>query len=424
MANILLMPVGSHGDVHPFVGLGRALQARGHDVTLITSTYFEPLAKKAGLPFVGIGTVEDFLKCLDHPDAWRPRRAFRVVAEAGLLPWMRHSYQLVAERHVPGRTVVVSSALGFGPRIAQEKLGVPLATVHLQPSILYSKHAPPELAPAFWPWLPLWLKRLLYWVGYRFVIDPVVAPQTNAFRAELGLPAVRAFLDQWIHSPQCVIGMFPAWFGPPQPDWPPNVTLTGFPLYDERGLEELPAEVEQFLAAGEPPVAFTPGSANKQGQAFFAAAVEACRRLGRRGLLLTRFPEQVPSPLPDGVRHFAYIPFSQVLPRAAAVVHHGGVGTVAQALAAGVPQLVMPLAHDQPDNAARVRRLGVGRAIGVKKFRGPAVAAALGELIGSAEVRDNCRAVAAKFAGVDAIGAACRVIEGLVPEPTPAGSGR
>ena len=104
MANVLLMPVGSHGDVHPFVGLGRALQSRGHDVTLLTSAYFEPLAKKAGLPFVGIGTVEDFLKPLEHPDIWHPSRAFRVVAEWGVLPWMRHAYQLVAERYVPGRS--------------------------------------------------------------------------------------------------------------------------------------------------------------------------------------------------------------------------------------------------------------------------------------------------------------------------------
>src|SRR5687767_12509859 len=104
MANILLMPVGSHGDVHPFVALGKTLQGRGHDVTLITSTYFESLAKKAGLPFVGIGSVEDFVACLDHPDMWHPSRGFRVVAEWGVLRWMRTAYQLIAERHEPGRT--------------------------------------------------------------------------------------------------------------------------------------------------------------------------------------------------------------------------------------------------------------------------------------------------------------------------------
>ncbi|MFO0842388.1 MAG: glycosyltransferase [Gemmataceae bacterium] len=415
MASILLMPVGSHGDVHPFVGLGRALQARGHEVTLITSAYFEPLAKKAGLPFVGVGTPEDFQAAMDHPDLWHPTRAFRAVAEVGPLRWMRHGYQLVADRHVPGRTVVVSSLLGFGPRIAHEKLGVPLVTVHLQPSALYSKHAPPELAPtADRPWVPRWAKRLLFWVGFRYVIDPVVAGPTNAFRGELGLPPVRHFLNKWVHSPQRVVGLFPPWYGPPQPDWPANVTLTSFPLFDEAGLEELPADVERFLAEGTPPIVFTPGTANKQGHAFFAAAAEACASLGRRGLLLTRFPEQLPSPLPAGVRHFAYIPFSQVFPRAAAVVHHGGVGTTAQALAAGVPQLIMPLAHDQPDNAARVRRLGVGTSLPPQAFRGPAVAKALAGLTGSPAVAQRCREVADKLRGADPFGEACRAIEALV----------
>jgi UDP:flavonoid glycosyltransferase YjiC (YdhE family) len=369
--------------------------------------------------------VEDFQASLDHPDLWHPNRGFRVVAEWVILPWMRQAYQLVAERYVPGRTVVVASAMAFGARIAQEKLGVPLATAHLQPSMLYSKHAPPDLAPTVaHPWLfPRWVRRFVFWLGYRFVIDPILAPRTNAFRAELGLPpVVRGFLDRWAHSPQCVLGLFPEWFGPPQPDWPPNVTLTSFPLFDERGLAELAPEVETFLAAGEPPVVFTPGSANKHSKAFFSAAVEACGKLGRRGVLLTRFADQLPPRLPAGTRHFEYVPFSQVFARAAAVVHHGGVGTMAQALAAGVPQLVMPLAHDQPDNAARARRLGVGRAILPKAFRGPVVAKALAELIGSPEVAARCRAVAEKLRGADAIGPACRAIEALV-EPARATAG-
>jgi UDP:flavonoid glycosyltransferase YjiC (YdhE family) len=423
MASILLMPVGSHGDIHPFVALGRVLQGRGHSVTLLTSAYFEPLARKAGLPFVGIGTAQEFLACLDNPDMWHPSRGFRAIAEAGLLPWMRHTYQLVAERYVAGRTAVVSSMLGFGPRIAQEKLGVPLATIHLQPSGLYSKIAPPDLTPSM-AWYPRWLKRLLFWIGFRYIIDAAVAKETNAFRAELGLPPVRDFLNKWVHSPQCVIGLFPPWFGPPQRDWPPNVTLTSFPLFDERGLAEVPAEVDAFLAAGAPPIIFTPGSAMKQAEKFFAAAVGACVKLGRRGLLLTRFPEQVPWPLPEGVRHFDYIPFSQVFPRAAAVVHHGGIGTTAQALAAGVPQLVTPFAHDQPDNAARVCRLGVGGMLAARAVGAGSMARVLAKLLGSPEVAQQCRAVAGKLRDADPLQEACRVIEALVPEPAVAVASR
>src|SRR5262249_29005603 len=160
--------------------------------------------------------------------------------------------------------------------------------------------------------------------------------------AELGLAPVRDVFRGWLHSPQLVLGLFPKWFGSIQPDWPRHTELVGFPLYDERDATPLPAELDAFLAAGPPPVAFTPGSANLHGRPFFEAASAACTRLGRRGLLLTRHPEQLPERLPEGVRHVAYAPFGLLLPKVGALVHHGGIGTSAQGMAAGVPQLVMP----------------------------------------------------------------------------------
>jgi UDP:flavonoid glycosyltransferase YjiC (YdhE family) len=144
---------------------------------------------------------------------------------------------------------------------------------------------------------------------------------------------------------------------------------------------------------------------------FFRAAIEACQRLGRRGILLTRFCEQIPDRLPNGVKHFDYIPFSQLLPKAAALVHHGGIGTTAQALSAGVPQLIMPLAHDQFDNAARVKRLEVGDWIVPSGFRGSQVAAKLAVLLGSEAVRRACREVLGRFAGKNGMAAAANAIE-------------
>jgi UDP:flavonoid glycosyltransferase YjiC (YdhE family) len=148
-----------------------------------------------------------------------------------------------------------------------------------------------------------------------------------------------------------------------------------------------------------------------QAASFFTAAVEACRRLGRRGLLLTKFADQVPSELPADVRHFEYVPFSRVLPRVAAIVHHGGIGTTAQGLRAGIPQLIMPLSHDQPDNAARLARLGVGDQLAPASFRGDRVAEKLSRLLDSPAVRTNCAQVAARFDGIDPLAEACAVVE-------------
>ena len=170
------------------------------------------------------------------------------------------------------------------------------------------------------------------------MIDPLLGPSINELRQELGIESpARGIFRDWNLSPQLVLGLFPEWFAPTQPDWPGQVALTGFPLWDQPEAAGLPVEVDEFLRGGEPPIVFTPGSAMAHGQEFFQAAVEACQSLGRRGILLTKYPQQLPPALPADVRHFSFVPFSQLLPRAAALVHHGGIGSSAQGLAAGLP---------------------------------------------------------------------------------------
>lgn len=203
--------------------------------------------------------------------------------------------------------------------------------------------------------------------------------------------------------------------------------LTGFPLYDQREVSPLPPDLEAFLSGAEddsdPPVVFAPGSGNRQAARFFAAAADACHRLGRRGLLLTPYSEQLPSRLPGGVRHAPYAPFSAVLPRSAALVHHGGIGTAAQALAAGTPQLVMPMAFDQPDNAIRLSRLGVARTLSPGRFSGPRVARRLEALLGSDAVARRAAHIARRFEGIDPIARTCDLIEAVARRAAPCEDG-
>jgi UDP:flavonoid glycosyltransferase YjiC (YdhE family) len=257
---------------------------------------------------------------------------------------------------------------------------------------------------------PRWLKAIQYGIGERLAIDRVVCPSLNAFRAELGLAPIRR-ITRWWHSPRQTIGLFPEWFAPPQADWPANTSLTDFPLWDERQGEHWPDDVERFLAAGEPPLAFTPGSANVFGANFFRAAAEASRQLNRRAILLTRFAEQLPAELPERVVHFPYVPFSQLLPRAAATIHHGGVGSTAQGFAAATPQLLMPLAHDQFDNAERVRRLGVGDSLPAKAFTAERLAKKLSGILASDSVARACREVASRLKNRDGAARAAEMIE-------------
>lgn len=410
----IVLGLGSAGDVHPNVGLALALHRRGHRVLLVAASIFRSLAQRVGLEFIGLGTDGEHYAALHDPDMWHPYRAFSVVARRLIVPWMRPVYEVIAEHYEPGRTVVAAPGTAFGARIAQQRLGVPLAPVHLQPIMLRSTLEPGCFGfPDIIGRLPRPLRRLYLSAADRLLIDRLLAEETNSFRKELGLPPVRRLFDRWLHSPQMIIGLFPDWFAPVQPDWPPNVHLTGFPLWDEGDIRRPSPELETFLAAGQPPVVFTAGSAMAQGRDFFRVSAEVCGAGGRRGLFLTQFPEQLPPRLPDTVRHFDYVPFSAVLPRAAAFVHHGGIGTTAQALAAGVPQLVVPLAHDQPDNAVRVRRLGVGHFLLPKDYRRDAVDDHLNRLVGSPTVRKNCQRLAGGLASGKSLEQACDLIEQL-----------
>lgn len=411
----ILIPVGSSGDVHPFVGLGIALQARGHRVSILTTGYFGDLIRRVGLGFIELGTAEEYLTVTQDPDLWHPMRGFKAVVSS-FAKYMPRMYEAIQQHGVPGETVLVGGSLALAARIAQESLGLPLATIHLQPSIIRSLHKTPRMPMFVLPdGMPKTMKRGAFWLVDNLVVDRLIGPVVNKLRRKAGLGPVRGIMKDWWHSPQMTIGLFPEWFSPPQPDWPASLRLTGFPLYDERGATEMPPGLQDFLNEGTPPIVFTPGSAMRHGHGFFAAAVDACERLGRRGILLTRFAEQVPSAMPSGVRHFDFVPLSRLLPRAAALVCHGGVGTVSQALAAGIPQLIMPLSHDQPDNAWRIRMLGVGDVIRPSKFRGPTAAAKLRTLLNSEDVRRACRSVAARFVGIDPLAQTCDLIETLQP---------
>jgi rhamnosyltransferase subunit B len=412
-ARVIVIGLGSAGDVHPNVSLAMALRQRGHQVRLVAPSIFRSLAERAGLEFDELLTDEEFRATARDPDLWHPWRSFSVVARRLILPTMRPVYNIIEKHFEPGRTVVAAPGTAFGARIAHEKLGVPLVTVHLQPIMLRSVIRPACFGfPDIVGHLPRPLRRIYLRAADRHLIDALLAGETNAFRAELGLPPVSRLFDGWYHSPQLVIGLFPDWFAPPPPDWPPNVVLTGFPLWDEGEIREPSPELAEFLAAGEPPVVFTAGSAMMQAEQFFRVSAEVCRTTGRRGIFLTQFPEQLPDPLPGGVRHFDYVPFSAVLPRAAALVHHGGIGTTAQAIAVGLPQLIVPSAHDQPDNAVRIRRLGLGEFLLPGSYKTASVAKLLARLT-TPQMRQNCQRYVGELAGNQPLETTCRLIENL-----------
>jgi UDP:flavonoid glycosyltransferase YjiC (YdhE family) len=242
-------------------------------------------------------------------------------------------------------------------------------------------------------------------------IDPMLGPTINSLLSELELPRAQRLLSTWAHSPQKIVGMFPEWFAEPQPDWPPRTELAGFYSYDRNAENPLGKDLLHYLDSGDPPIVFTHGTANLHTNEFFKASIEASRLLGKRALLVTRHRNALPAKLPDEIAYYDYLPFSAILPCAAAIVHHGGIGTAVQAMAAGIPQLVVPMAYDQPDHAARIERLGIGASLRPSQFRGKEAAHTLDQLLASREVKDRCATISGMIDFQRSLDTACLAIE-------------
>jgi UDP:flavonoid glycosyltransferase YjiC (YdhE family) len=398
--HFILATIGTYGDVFPHVGLGTALRARGHRVTLAAPEPYRAHAEAVRIEFCPLVTASEAERMLADPDLWHPFRSGVMMAQWGEPMVPRHYKALAALARQPGSVLVANPGV-LAARLVQDKLGTPTASLLLQPGLLPSSAYPPEMPGGMTipSWLPHPLRRL-YWLGVDAGGYVLVARSLNRVRADLGLPPVRRLFRWWL-SPDLVIGLFPRWYATPQPDWPPQIRLAGFGRYD--GAQgEFPEDVRRFCGEGPPPIAFTLGTGMRHAAGFFRTALAACDSLGARGLLLTKYPELIPTRLPSPVRHCAFAPFRQLLPLCGAVVHHGGIGTTAAALEAGCPQLVLPLAWDQPDNAARVAKLGVGLTLGSRRRSRRDVSRALTRLM-APDIHNRCRLIATRARGEDGL---------------------
>lgn len=409
---VLITAFGSHGDILPLIAIGGELARRGHEVVMAGAEPFAGAAARAGIGFEPLMSAAEYDEAVGQADLWRPllglKRLF-AFAERSIRP----AYDFIARRADASDTMLIASTLAVGARLAQDALRLPLVTVHLSPLTMQSRHEAPRLpAVTALNWLPPALKWQIHLGADEWFVDPQLTPGLNRLRAELGLAPVKR-LRHWWNAPRRVLLMCPEWFVAPQPDWPQQVRQLGFPRVDHLGApsDGVDAALERFLGQGDPPVAVTFGTAMRQGASLYRAAIEGAAKAGRRCLVMTADPVEVPPALRERTFFTAYAPFGEVLPRCAALVHHGGIGTVARAFAAGVPQLVTPLAFDQFDNADRVRRLGCGLAMHRRLFGPSRAARALERLIQSPEVARSCLRVAALSAGRDATQAAAAEIE-------------
>lgn len=389
-ARVCLVSFGSAGDLHPMLALGQGLRTHGHAVTVLSNPAFADATAAAGLDFAAVGEEQHQRETVNHPKLWHPVDGFGVMWRYLLRPALAPTYEKLAELSAAGPCVVVASPVAMGARVAQEKLGLPLITAYTAATMLRSICDPMTLAQWRVPrWMPAGWRRAAWSLLDRHKLEPLVRPDLDALRGRLGLAPMQASVfGTWMHSPQAGVTLFPRWFAPAASDWPPQVRQAGFPLYDDAPPSQPARELLDFLDQGPPPVVFMPGTARAAAADFFQAALRACEHTGQRGLLLGAVPQVLP--LPPTVHAASYLPFGWLLPRARALVHHGGIGSCAQALRAGIPQLVLPHAYDQFDNAMRVEQLGVGQGLPRGAHALEMMGARLGQLLDDPRVAAAC----------------------------------
>jgi UDP:flavonoid glycosyltransferase YjiC (YdhE family) len=427
-ARIVVTTFGSLGDLLPFVAIALGLKARGHFVILATGECYREKIERLGIEFRAARPdcvwVNDpkVLRRITHP-RWGLLRVFGDV----IAPVLRETYEDTLAA-CEGADLIVAMQINYTAQLITEKKGIPWVSAMHLPVGIYSAYDPPilpgfggisktlrVLGPPFWKQLGWLIKK-----STRGWAKPL-----HEFRSELGLPldtSLNPITDGF--APSLHLALFSKLLANKQPDWPPQTVVTGFPWYDPEGDSGLSPELERFLSDGPPPVVFTLGTAIGQGSGareFFQQSADAAKLLGRRAILILTNRANCPAELPPGVAAFDFAPFTELFPRAAAIVHHGGIGTTALAMRSGRPMLVIPHAWDQFDNAERAARLGICRIILGHRYTASRAATELRRILDDPEFMRRAGEVSVKLQKENGVIAACDAIEAVLQRTAIAG---
>jgi len=417
MPRFLLVTFGSLGDLHPALALAHALRRRGHEAVIATSEPYRARVTAQGLRFVPIRP--DF--SLANPELVRrvmdgPRGSKYLMREL-MSPSVRAMHTDLAAAAV-GADFLIASELAHAVPLVAARLNLPWAFFALSPISFLSVYDPVVLpGPTF--------LRHLQKIGprtNRFILRVVkVATYSwwaplRALRRELSLPPAASPLFAGKYSPHLNLALFSSLLQAPQPDWPARTHQPGFCFFDEPASDSatpppLPSVVTTFLNAGPPPIVFTLGSAAVQlAEDFYVHSARAAQRLGRRALLLLGSNPPPPN-LPPSILAWDYLPYARIFPHAAAIVHQGGIGTTAQAMRAGRPMVIVPFAHDQFDNAARLTRLGSALTLSRDRYHAASAAQTLSALLDDPRPAQLAATFATRLQTESGPAAACDALE-------------
>jgi UDP:flavonoid glycosyltransferase YjiC (YdhE family) len=413
--NIVYTTFGSLGDLHPYLALAQEMKRRGHSPAIATSPHQQTAIEGAGIEFRPVRP--DLMQIYsDNNDLFRracdARQGAKALIRDVFMESLHESFEDLLTA-VGGAELLVTHPITFaGPAVAAYR-NLPWVSTVLAPISIMSSDDPSILPTPAGPIdprrIPRPLRRIALGLG-RAITHAWTKP-LRSLRRDLGVSSVSDPLFNGQHAPDLSLALFSSVFAQPHNDWPPQVRTTGFPYFEHE--PQLAPELQEFLDSGPPPLVFTLGTAMVfDAGDFYDQSVEVARRLGKRAVfLLGKDTENTLSTLPPGMMACEYAAFAALFPKALAVIHQGGIGTTAEALRAGCPMLVVPFAHDQPDNAARVERLGVARSLPRRSYNADRAASLLQELLADPDAKVKAADIASRIQQETGVRTACDAIE-------------
>lgn len=408
MEQVVIYALGTGGDIDPMVALGIELTRRGYRVSFLTNDYFQARVSAAGLEFIPVGTLEQY-HLGNSVTAWESRNHVDNF-EHYHAPALEPAFNFV--KSLVGKNVLVL-ALGEenGAAAAAEKFRLPYVKMLLSPNIVFSAYSPP--APMKWA-IPKSIPRFIV----RFLLR---RNRKTRFKVFCRMEHTQAYLAtrqrlgcslvfQTKSNAVLQLGFFPEWFGMPAKDWPTNLKLVGFPLQN-RASNQSRNELDGFIEQQGAPLIFTSGTGVKDVVELFTEGRKICEQLQVPGVFVGGASGAEILQGSSLCLHLDYIDFEYALAKALAIVHHGGMGTTAQAIKAGIPQLIRPIKYDQPDNADRIYKLGLGTYVMPEQFKAEVVAPMIGNMLQKAKSSKALRFYAEDVNNSRAIVDACDLIE-------------
>lgn len=389
MAKFIFLTSGTGGDLYPFMQVCRELTARDHEIALITNQKHEEIVIRQNItfaPFLFDDQAEQF-NLLSLPDIQLEANQNRRKSILTTFQIFTNAYEYIHKNQYKSSDTIL---------VGHENVNTVSQTIAEMLGLSYA-----EVFTA-----PYFLARMRVRKNELEFESQVI----HQLRAKLGLPLVHDW-GAWLQLPKWKIGLWPEWFAPQDPDWLFEVSPVGFIWNPEYEVGAIPQEVNEFLTAGEPPILITHGTSKPDDAEFFSTSIEACRNMGRRCIVVNPYDDVARTYTDHEVKRSKYLPFASLLPYVKAIIHHGGIGTLNRAMAAGIPQLVLAHGFDRPDNGARIQSLGAGEYLLPINWKPEIIARALRRIL-TMDVRERCKQLALQFANTqDPAAALCKIID-------------